>query len=58
MSHVPERPREFVCKNCHLMYAGTVVRSDGGEHHYDPPTECAACGSASFVELDAYPHTQ
>ncbi|WP_224335190.1 hypothetical protein [Haloprofundus halobius] len=58
MSHVPERPHEFVCENCHLIYAGTVVRSDENEHHYESPTECAACGSTAFVELDAYPHTR
>ncbi|WP_168191207.1 MULTISPECIES: hypothetical protein [Haloprofundus] len=58
MSHVPERPREFVCENCHLIYVGTTTGGEGTDRHYEPPTECAACGSTSFVELDAYPHTQ
>ncbi|WP_101298154.1 hypothetical protein [Halegenticoccus soli] len=56
MSHSPERPVEFVCENCHVIYAGTVFREEGGGHRYEPPEECAACGAREFVELTQYPH--
>ncbi|WP_129116377.1 hypothetical protein [Halegenticoccus tardaugens] len=55
MSHSPERPVEYVCENCHVIYAGTVIRTDEG-HRYEPPDECAVCGAREFVELTQYPH--
>ncbi|WP_224449343.1 hypothetical protein [Haloprofundus salilacus] len=55
MSHVPERPSEFVCQDCHLIYAGNVVGS-GENRRYDPPNHCAACHSENFVALSEYSH--
>jgi len=54
MAHQPERPKESVCETCHNIVTG-VVRGEPPDHTYDAPTECRACGSADFVELDRYP---
>jgi hypothetical protein len=54
MSHVPDRPVEFVCDNCHVIYAGTVIRDDRNDRRFEPPEECAACGATEFVELSQY----
>jgi hypothetical protein len=56
MAHSPERPELYVCTDCQIVYAGTVVEHmDGGDHVYEPPTECRACGSTSFVETSQWP---
>jgi len=54
MAHQPERPREFVCQKCNNIVAG-VVDGEPPNHSYQPPTDCAACGSSEFTELDSYP---
>ena len=56
MAHAPEQPELYVRENCHGVYAGTVAGGDPEHHRYDPPTECAACGSAEFVEIEEYSH--
>lgn len=53
MSHVPERPEEYVCTNCQVIYAGTVHSDDGG-HHFSPPENCIGCDDPHWVELEAY----
>lgn len=50
MSHTPERPRLYVCENCNVVHAGH--HSPEGQHHFEPPEECGACGSDGFVEIE------
>lgn len=55
MSHVPEKPEEYVCMNCQVIYAGSVTKTDG-EHHFHPPDDCPVCGDPEFVERTTYVH--
>lgn len=55
MSHAVERPEEYVCLNCQLVYAGSVTREDG-EHHFHPPDACVGCDDPEWVELESYVH--
>ncbi|MBX0323813.1 hypothetical protein EGH21_12310 [Halomicroarcula sp. F13] len=56
MAHQPERPQEYVCEQCHAVFAGTV-HGDPPDHSYTPPEECTACGATEFVEIQNYPST-
>lgn len=55
MSHAPDRPEEYVCLNCQLVYVGTVHREDG-EHHIQAPSECKECDDPEWVEIESYAH--
>ena len=54
MSHTSKRPEEYVCEDCHSVYAGTPYR-ENDTIHYDPPSACAACGGEAFVEIERFP---
>jgi len=54
MSHQPERPREYVCEGCQIVHAG-IAHGQPGDHHYEAPDECAACGGTDFVDINEYP---
>ncbi|MFD1588618.1 hypothetical protein ACFR9U_16690 [Halorientalis brevis] len=56
MAHTPEHPRTYVCTDCQVVHAGTVTGREAGDHHYEAPAECGACGSNEFVEADNWPH--
>lgn len=56
MAHTPEHTDLFVCTNCQVVSAGTVVRDDEGDHHFEEPPRCGACGESAFVEMSMYPH--
>lgn len=56
MSHTPERPELYVCTDCQAVYAGTVVPQGDGQHRYEEPDGCSACGGTDFVEMAQYPH--
>lgn len=56
MAHSPEIPTRYVCERCQGVYAGTATR-EGGNYRYEPPDECAACGSELFVEMAQWVHT-
>lgn len=54
MSHAPEWPELYVCDGCNAVYAGH--HASEGQHHYEPPAECAACGNEAFVEIQRLSH--
>lgn len=54
MSHQPERPQEYVCTDCHVIHAG-IAHGSPGDHSYEPPQSCGACGSESLVKVGEYP---
>ncbi|MFC7136313.1 hypothetical protein ACFQRB_06660 [Halobaculum litoreum] len=56
MSHVPETVKQYVCADCHAVYAGTPIHHDGGSHTFEPPTACSVCESGEFVEPSAWIH--
>jgi hypothetical protein len=43
-----------VCEDCLSVHVGTV-HGQPGDHHYEAPDECAACGSDDFVDINEYP---
>jgi hypothetical protein len=49
MAHTPEHVKRFVCVDCHLVYAGTPIRTTDTGHTFEPPTVCAVCGETEFV---------
>lgn len=55
MAHSPELPERYVCTDCLVLSAGVVEHVDG-EHRYDSPARCGACGEDTFVEEEQYPH--
>jgi hypothetical protein len=58
MSHVPESPGLYVCRDCQNVVAGDVSDGSGQEgHSYSTPSECGACGNTEFVKLGDYPQT-
>lgn len=57
MAHSPELPKLYVCTECQAVSAGTVAEHiEGGEHRYEAPEECGACGASAFVESVNWPH--
>jgi len=56
MAHVPERLEEYVCVNCSVTHAGTPIHLDGGEHSFEPPASCGACGGSEFVPASEWIH--
>lgn len=56
MAHTPEMPERFVCLNCQVLSAGTIVHEDDDTVHYEEPPQCGACEHSEFVELSEYRH--
>ncbi|MFB6074291.1 MAG: hypothetical protein ABEJ89_04700 [Haloarculaceae archaeon] len=56
MAHVPERPEQYVCENCHVVHAGTPIHEAGNGHTFEPPEQCGACGETSFIEIEEWTH--
>ncbi|MFB6121703.1 MAG: hypothetical protein ABEJ68_11385 [Halobacteriaceae archaeon] len=56
MSHTPEYPEQYVCTECQVVHAGTVVDHRDGDHEYEAPESCGACGATAFVEFEMWPH--
>lgn len=50
MSHTPETLVQYVCANCQVTHAGTPIHVSAGEHTFEPPESCGACGESEFVE--------
>jgi hypothetical protein len=51
MAHVPETPEQYVCADCHVVYAGIHDEA----HHFRPPDHCSVCESETFHKLSNYP---
>lgn len=56
MAHSPEEVAEFVCENCQVTHAGTPVHISSGEHSFEPPESCGACGETEFISTDNWIH--
>lgn len=56
MAHAPQHPRHYVCENCQVIHAGTPVHQSGGEHTFEPPAACGACGESTFVSSEDWIH--
>ena len=56
MAHSPELPNKYVCTECQVVHAGTVVEHGDGGHVYEPPAQCGACGASEFVRETDWPH--
>lgn len=56
MAHVPEDVEQFVCAGCQVTHAGTPIREDAGEHSFEPPATCGACGANEFVSISDWIH--
>jgi len=56
MAHSPEQVKQYVCENCQVTYAGTPVHQDAGQHSWEAPTECSACGATTFVDISNWVH--
>ena len=56
MAHTPDLPERFVCLNCHVIHAGSVIHQDDGTHRFEAPDACGACEHSDFVELGGYIH--
>lgn len=52
MAHSPEHVEEFVCEDCQVIHAGTPVQSSSGEHAFEPPESCGACGRTEIVPIE------
>ena len=50
MAHQPQMPQRYVCTNCQVMHAGTPIHLNAGEHTWEAPATCGACGESEFVE--------
>jgi hypothetical protein len=51
MAHVPEEVEQFVCAECQVTHAGTPIHEDAGDHSFEAPTTCGACGADEFVAM-------
>jgi hypothetical protein len=51
MAHVPEDVKQFVCTSCQVMHAGTPIHESGGEHSFEAPASCGACGANEFTAI-------
>lgn len=56
MAHVPENVHQYVCATCQTMHAGTPVHESSGDHSWNPPATCGACGENEFVAVDEWIH--
>lgn len=56
MAHSPESVVEYVCESCQVTHAGTPVHISAGEHTFEPPDSCGACGETSFVASEDWIH--
>ena len=56
MSHTPETVKQYVCSNCQVTHAGTPIHTDTGDHDFEPPTTCGACGETEFVSMTGWIH--
>ncbi|ACV48775.1 MULTISPECIES: hypothetical protein [Halomicrobium] len=56
MAHSPENVVEFVCSNCQVTHAGTPVHRSAGDHQFEPPEACGACGATAFVPTSEWIH--
>jgi len=48
-----ERPEQYVCLNCQVIYAASVTGQEEN-HRFHPPDDCAACGDPEFVQIESY----
>lgn len=53
MAHAIERPEQYVCLNCQVIYAASVTGQED-THHFNPPSDCAVCGDPEFVQIESY----
>jgi len=58
MAHQPEEVERYVCTNCQVTHAGRPVQVDAGEHRFEAPDTCGACGRTEFVIIEQWPHHQ
>ncbi|MFB6151823.1 MAG: hypothetical protein ABEJ40_08465, partial [Haloarculaceae archaeon] len=56
MSHIPEKIEQFVCANCQVTHAGTPVHVSSGDHTFEAPESCGACGETEFVPIEEWAH--
>jgi hypothetical protein len=56
MAHSPEHPRLYVCADCHVVSAGTVVEHTESGHRYEAPEQCRVCEGTAFVADENWPH--
>jgi len=56
MAHSPETPTRYVCERCQIVHAGAPIHESGGDHSFEPPTDCGGCGASSFVEFSDWVH--
>lgn len=54
MAHQPQLPTRYVCANCQVMHAGTSIHQGGGEHTFEKPDACGACGDDEFVAIEEW----
>jgi len=56
MAHSPENVVEYVCANCQVTHAGTPMHRSGGDHRFEQPDACGACGGTEFVPTSDWIH--
>jgi len=56
MAHSPEEVKRYVCEHCQTIHAGTPVHLGAGQHDFEPPESCGACGESSFVAIRDWIH--
>jgi hypothetical protein len=56
MAHSPEQVVEFVCESCQVTHAGTPIHLSAGQHEFEPPESCGACGATEFVQTEEWIH--
>lgn len=54
MAHVPEDVEHFVCTSCQVSHAGTPVHEDTGDHSFEAPPTCGACGANEFIPVNEW----
>lgn len=56
MAQSQETVEQFVCESCQVMHAGTPIHISAGEHDFEPPESCGACGASEFVSASNWIH--
>jgi len=56
MAHSPENVKEFVCESCQVTHAGTPTQIAPGEHEFEAPEACGACGGGDLVPTEEWVH--
>jgi len=57
MAHSPETLVQYICTHCQVTHAGTPIHVSSGDHRFEPPETCGACGESEFVSADNWIHS-